>query len=127
MLHVTSNTWFQARIVRRRARHAQVPGSAPKPMSLIDHVDFTHVPCAGERGMPKYQVLRRLGLGAKKVGKNTVEGIMTRYAVSEEDGQEGRMHIKARPVSRGACREKAHCMLLWQFSPLKKTWLPIRV
>ena len=46
--------------------------------------------------MPKYQVLRRLGLGAKKVGKNTVEGIMKRYAVTEEDGQEGRMHIKAR-------------------------------
>lgn len=54
------------------------------------------MPCAGERGMPKYQVLRRLGLGAKKVGKNTIEGIMKRYRVSEEDGQEGRMHIKAR-------------------------------
>ena len=85
-------------------------------MSLQAHDGLRRVPRAGERGMPKYQVLRRLALGAKKVGKNAIEGIMKRYAVSEEDGQEGRMHIKARAQICAARAGTAHCMLLWQCS-----------
>ncbi len=54
-------------------------------------------PCgrAGERGMPQYQILRRLGLGQKKANK-ALASVLARYRAREEDGQEGKMYIKAR-------------------------------
>lgn len=45
--------------------------------------------------MAKPQVLRRLGLGSKKMDK-AVARILKQYGVTEEDSQEGRMHVKAR-------------------------------
>jgi hypothetical protein len=54
-------------------------------------------PCgrAGERGMPQYQILRRLGLGQKKANK-ALASVLARHRAREEDGQEGKMYIKAR-------------------------------
>jgi len=45
--------------------------------------------------MPQYQILRRLGLGQKKANK-ALASVLARHRAREEDGQEGKMYIKAR-------------------------------